>query len=427
MKEKISFQDFDILGVIELDDVQGIEKYVTPVRTNGTKATFLSRSKEYYNVKTMSELASSREELKTYLTQELSKRNFVILENMANCSARSYFKMFERYIVNKKDSMYEEKMKRARECLIEDVKNIMTILEGKGKLEIDTDKVFPYGNENSEQRAIEMDNKAMLYLFAKTLKFSIDPEKLEILIPGYGATYIGPMFRAMYGYDFTSTLKSKYIDTTIRADETKTPMRELMSSERILQGEKSVLLLDDNVGTGSTIRELRESLKREINADKKPNIITGAIQYNWRNYYRVSTGDKKGIDRFELRDFDIVTPYNYTGHKLLKHAIAMLLSSGEEYIDYLHSKNYRREDYSDLEGMVVRGLKYAQRAGLKLTEKSGISKRIQEKEEHKELLEQYKNGPTTITNPISIKTMKDFIAETEQIVNPQIREDELAI
>ena len=77
--------------------------------------------------------------------------------------------------------------------------------------------------------------------------------------------------------------------------------------------------------------------------------------------------------------------------------------------------------------MVVRGLKYAQRAGLKLTEKSGISKRIQEKEEHKELLEQYKNGPTTITNPISIKTMKDFITETEQIVNPQIREDELAI
>lgn len=53
--------------------------------------------------------------------------------------------------------------------------------------------------------------------------------------------------------------------------------------------------------------------------------------------------------------------------------------------------------------MVVRGLKYAQRAGLKLTEKSGMSKRIEEKEENRELLEQYKNGPTTITNPISIK------------------------
>lgn len=56
-----------------------------------------------------------------------------------------------------------------------------------------------------------------------------------------------------------------------------------------------------------------------------------------------------------------------------------------------------------------------------------MSKRIEEKEENRELLEQYKNGPTTITNPISIKTMKDFITETEQIVNPQIREDELAI
>ena len=49
------------------------------------------------------------------------------------------------------------------------------------------------------------------------------------------------------------------------------------------------------------------------------------------------------------------------------------------------------------------------------------------KDEALKLLEQYKNGPTTITNPISIKTMKDFITETEQIVNPQIREDELAI
>ena len=52
---------------------------------------------------------------------------------------------------------------------------------------------------------------------------------------------------------------------------------------------------------------------------------------------------------------------------------------------------------------------------------------LQTHPENRELLEQYKNGPTTITNPISIKTMKDFITETEQIVNPQIREDELAI
>ncbi len=156
---------------------------------NGTKGTFLSRSREYYNVKSMSELASCREELKMKLTQEISRRNFVILENMANCSGRVYFKMFERYILNKKKLRYiEKKMERARKCLLEDVKNIMTILQGEGKIEINPDKVLPYGDENSEQRAIEMDNKAMLYLFAKTLKLNKSPDEIEILTPGYGAT-----------------------------------------------------------------------------------------------------------------------------------------------------------------------------------------------------------------------------------------------
>lgn len=80
MKEKFDLRDFDILGIIELDDVQGIEKYVTPIIKNGTKRKFLSRSKEYYNVKSMSELASSREELKTKLTQDINKKILLFLK-----------------------------------------------------------------------------------------------------------------------------------------------------------------------------------------------------------------------------------------------------------------------------------------------------------------------------------------------------------
>lgn len=419
MKEKLDLRDFDILGIIELNDVQGIEKYVTPIRKNRTKETFLSRSKEYYNVKSMSELASSREELKTKLTQEINRRNFAILENMANCSGRVYFKMFERYIVNRKDSIYEEKMERARKCLLEDMRNIMVMLEGEGTLEVDPDKVLPYGDENSEQRAIEMDNKAMLYLFAKTLKLSTLPEKVEILTPGYGATYIGPMFNVMYGYDFTNTLKSKYIDSTIRAEKSQTPIKELVSSERILQEDKTILLLDDNVGTGKTIAELKDALKES----KAGCVVTGAVQYNWRNYCRVSIGDKQGIDRFEIDDFDILSPFNYAGHKLYKHAIAMLLSSGDEYIEYLNSKDYRRRDYCDLEGAIVRSLEYARETGLTLVDTTTISDRKKVEEFGGELLQQYQNGPSKITNPISIKTMKDFIESTEKIANVQDKEE----
>lgn len=413
MKEELDLRDFDVLGIIELDDIQGIEKYVTPIMKNGTKGTFLSRSKEYYNVKSMSELASCREELKIKLTQEINRRNFVILENMANCSGRVYFKMFERYILNKKAPVYREKMERARKCLLEDVKNIMTILQGEGKIEINPDKVLPYGDENSEQRAIEMDNKAMLYLFAKTLKLNKSPDEIEILTPGYGATYIGPMFNVMYGYDFTNTLKSKYIDSTIGLEKEYVPIRDLISSERILQDKKTILLIDDNVGTGTTIAELRETLRKsDVN-----RVITGAIQYNWRNYCRVSIGDKQGIERFEIDDFDILSPFNYAGHKLYKHAIAMLLSSGDEYIEYLHSKDYRRKDYCDLEGLVVRSLQYAQETGLTLIDKTVISDRKKVEEFNGSILQRYQGGPRKITNPISIKTMQDFIKSTEMIAS----------
>lgn len=57
MLEKISLKDFDIIGIITLHDVEGLERYVTPVRKNGEIVTYLSRSKEYYNVKSMTELA----------------------------------------------------------------------------------------------------------------------------------------------------------------------------------------------------------------------------------------------------------------------------------------------------------------------------------------------------------------------------------
>ena len=62
MVEKLKLQDFDILGILELKDIQGIEKFVTPIKDEEERTkSYLSRSKEYYNVKTMSELAICRE------------------------------------------------------------------------------------------------------------------------------------------------------------------------------------------------------------------------------------------------------------------------------------------------------------------------------------------------------------------------------
>ena len=56
MDKMIELKDFDILGIIRLKNVNGIEKYVTPILDEKGEVTeYLSRSKEYYNVKSMTE------------------------------------------------------------------------------------------------------------------------------------------------------------------------------------------------------------------------------------------------------------------------------------------------------------------------------------------------------------------------------------
>lgn len=401
MNEKVKLEEFDLLGIIELMDIEGIEKYVTPVIEDGKIKNYLSRSKEYYNVKTMTELSNEREELKRKLSNRFDKRNFAILENMLNCSAKVYFKNFEQYIKLGKEEIYLDKLLSAQKCLLEDTRNIIAILSEKGSILCDANNVLPVGFENSERRFIEMDNKAMLYIFAQVVKKLGIQGDFEVLTPGYGSIYIGPFLNTMCGYDFTNMLKSKYIDETV--DLSQFPIELLLSSERIFESERKVLLLDDNIGTGVTMTEI----KKILNAKGKEEIVSGAVQYNWRNYRRVSRGEKMDIDRFEVDDYEIITPINYAGHKLYKHAVDALNSSGEDYIKYLNSKDYRISKFSDLIGTFLRGINWAGKANMDLL---GIGLA----EQH-EILEKYKNGPKTIKNPFSKKVIELFTDKIHEI------------
>lgn len=412
MGEKVRLKEFDILGLIKLNEVQGIEKYVTPIVEDGKITSYLSRSKEYYNVKSMTELAVEREALGQILTREQSKRNFVIIENMLNCSGRVYFKKFEQYIASGKSEASELQLARAEECLMEDVKNMLVIFQNQGLIQVDPQKRLPGGLENSEKRAIEMDNKAVLYIFAKSLKMTKKPEEIEVLTPGYGSIYMGPFLKAMHGYNFTNTLKSKYIEESRNSQET--PINQLMSSDRAFEKGKTVLLLDDNIGTGKTMEELKQSL-RAVGIE---NTISGAAQYNWRNYYRVSVGEKTGIERPDVSKFDILTPINYAGHKLYKHAIDLLHSSGSEYIKYLQSKSYRKEEHSDIKGAVIRAATCLSKTGLQLGEelKEYI---LPENEigEVKEILPEFKGKTNCISNPIALEIMKRIALEVNDLEN----------
>ena len=410
MGEKLKLSEFDILGVISLDEVQGIEKYVTPVIENGVIKTYLSRSKEYYNIKSMSELAVEREELAQKLTNEVSKRNFVIVENMLNCSGKVYFKKFERYISEGKNEQSAIQLAQAKECMMEDVKNLIAILEQRHDIQINPNNRLPGGIENSERRAIEMDNKALLYIFAQSLKMKKSPEEIEVLTPGYGSIYVGPFLKAMYGYEFTNTLKSKYIEETKNSQEK--PIRTLMSTQRPFREGVTVLVLDDNIGTGATMRELKQSLEKE----GVYKTITGAVQYNWRNYYRISVGEKVGIKKPDVCQYDIVTPINYAGHKLYKHAIDTLLSSGSDYIKYLQTKSYRKDKYSDIEGAIIRAANSASRMEMKLPEEFERYVMLEEDTvQEKEILPEYKEEGKSIQNPIANEIISRIIQKVESI------------
>ena len=361
MNEMIKLSDFDIVGIIKLKDVKGIEKYVTPIfkeDNNEEPTEFLSRSKEYYNVKSLTELSKEREELKNLLTRERTKRNFVILENMANASAKVYYKKLENYITNP-NSINNYYAEISKACLLEDTRNLLTMLEGKGLVKIDRSLILPSGYENCAKRSIEMDNKALLYIFSKNLKIEGNPQDIQIATPGYGSIFIGPFLKEMYGYDFTNILKSKYINE-ISEKAHQADITQCVSNDKIFDKTKKVVLIDDNIGTGTTMREMKEQLKNKgIECYK-----SGAVQYNWRNYYRITVGDKTGVDRFNVDEYDIITPFNYAGHNLYSHAIDILHESGNNYIEYLNSKSYRVDVCNDLIGAIERGRLASEQAGL---------------------------------------------------------------
>ena len=86
------------------------------------------------------------------MTTDASKRNFVILEHMLNCSAKVYYKKMERFILSGRTEG-EEAYKIAEQCLEEDMGNIIRLLQGEKIIPGNT--MLPAGTENSAKRIIE--------------------------------------------------------------------------------------------------------------------------------------------------------------------------------------------------------------------------------------------------------------------------------
>lgn len=347
--ENLELDEFDFMGMFLLKDVDGIEDLVEYIEPE----TYISRNYEYYKQKSYSELAEKRENLKERLTSSFSKKNFVILENMLNASSKIFYNEFQRKITSPTS---ENHMEEAQKSMEEDAKNIVSFFEKDSKFVFKN--YLPGGEFKVTDRAIEMDNKALLYIYAKCLKFS---EKRCILIPGLGSVHIGPFLKSLYGYDYTNVLLSLYVVDNIKNTEyEERNLAEIVSNDLYMQATCPILILDDNMGTGRTMQLLASKL-----LDEGKESVNGAIQYNWHNYRKVEFGEKK-IERFNLENIDLLTPFDYPGHKLIKQAVLQLSKSGNEYINYLHSIGYRRQNVNDFQIMIENAEKNAEACDIDL-------------------------------------------------------------
>ena len=360
-KDLIKFEDFDVLGMFELDDAEGIEWLVTPIG-NGK---FISRANPYWAVASCAEISDCRESLKEILPFVQGKKKFVVLDYMSNFSAKVFYEEVKRSIIDKDKSRIEQ----ARACLIEDTANLINLLEGKATFE--PTHVLPQSENLIEERNIECNNFPLLYIFTKSLK---PPKDHVVLNTGLGGVFIGPFFKNIHGVDWTNMLKSKYVQNLPISNDTSLVNR--IENIKLLKN-KQVLLLDDNVGTGTTIEEIVTQLKIADYTGK-----CGAVLYNWRNFHLVGIGEKTGIKRFNPFYIDYVTQFNFPGHKLMKHAIQILCGQrdleknvpsqdtttpwGKLYNDYLHSKNYKNAEYCDILRMKYKGVEAAFKAGIDL-------------------------------------------------------------
>ena len=306
------------------------------------------------------------------------KKAFVLLDYMTNLSGKVFYEQLQKA----KSRPEIAQVEIAKQCLLSDISHVIELIEHEGattikltQQELDT-LVLPKTDEMIPERNIECNNLALIYLFTRCFN---PPPDYKILNTGLGGIFIGPFFKCIHGIDWANTTKSKYASDQ-NPSKPQSKFNPIIGEE--IFDKKKILLLDDNCGTGATLKELKIELVK-----KGYEVKTGAIQFNWINFYRVGIGEKL-IERFDPTITDYVSPFNYPGHKLLDHAIGILCGQrdldgpvddeaigqmqpfGKTYEEYKRIKHYSNE-YPDIVALMEKGKRYAEKSGFKIFDPSG--------------------------------------------------------
>lgn len=346
--EKLHLYEFDSNGLFDLDDISEIENLVAPL-SNGR---FLSRNATYYEAKTYSELADERKRLTTILTDDVSKKNFVILEYLSNASAKIYFEELKKKIDNQ-----ENRVDEAQRCFEEDCTNIVRFFENKPLQKPIHD--LPYGASKILERHIEMDNKQILYMFCSNLKFN---KPKHILTPGLGSIFVGPMLKSMYGFDYTNILFSLYSkDEKLRDISARKNFDDIVSNDLWRTTENQLVLIDDNVGSCNTMNTIRKQLE-----ERNKSCRFGAIKYNWNFYSQVKHGELEH-PTFDVKEVDFLTILDDPGYWIMRDSInALKEKDGDAYVEVMKQEGLRQDKKPDIEILMQLAERYSQNADINL-------------------------------------------------------------
>ena len=351
-KEEEFLRRTDILGIFDMDVT---DSSVIPYLTE-FKDRFLSRNyQEYYVFYSKEDLIRRREKLVNLLLKRSNlsiSEKYVILDNILNISARLYYLSIVTSIKTQNSAVVRDIYR----TFVSDITNYINFIEG-----LDFDFNFgsfrDFDGLTSSQESmllekkcqIELDNKIHLFNYLKGLNNVIDESGLKnyaFVTPGFGSLYIGPFLTAMYGSSCTNILYSQYKKTGIEEIDTRSSSELLVADPTLLNGKK-IILIDDNMGTGLTLKNIRSLLDKE----NHHVVLSGAYQYTFDRLqeFFIKSRDQEVFDPTSV---DLLSPFNYPRHQINETAKEKLGVSGEEYVNYLRKFGYHGDKIPDYDRLI---------------------------------------------------------------------------
>lgn len=351
-KEEEFLRRTDILGIFDMDVTDSsVISYLTEF-----KDRFLSRNyQEYYVFYSKEDLIKRREKLVNLLLKKSNlsiSEKYVILDNILNISARLYYLSIVTSIKTQNSAVVRDIYR----TFVSDITNYINFIEG-----LDFDFNFgsfrDFDGLTSSQESmllekksqIELDNKIHLFNYLRGLNYVIDKSGLKnyaFVTPGFGSLYIGPFLTAMYGSSCTNILYSQYKKTGIEEIDTRSSSELLVADPTLLNGKK-IILIDDNMGTGLTLKNIRSLLDKE----NHHVVLSGAYQYTFDRLqeFFIKSRDQEVFDPTSV---DLLSPFNYPRHQINETAKEKLGVSGEEYVNYLRKFGYHGDKIPDYDRLI---------------------------------------------------------------------------